>query len=97
MDHFQQIRVLEAMLFAAAAPVPEKVLAARMPDGVDVSALLQELQSMYANRGVILRRVGKGWAFRSAPDLAPYVRIENTVARRMSRASVETLAIIAYH
>jgi segregation and condensation protein B len=97
MDHFQQLRLLEAMLFAAAAPVSENILVARMPDGADIKALLEELQGMYANRGVHLRRVGKGWAFRSAPDLAAHLRVENTVARRISRAAVETLAIIAYH
>ena len=97
MDHFQQLRVLEAMLFAAASPMSEKVISARMPDNVDIKALLKELKDMYANRGVNLRRVGKGWAFRSAADLAPFLRVENKVARRISRAAVETLAIIAYH
>ena len=97
MDHFQQLRILEAMLFAAASPMSEKVIAARMPDDADIKALLKELQDMYANRGVNLRRVGKGWAFRSAADLAPFLRVEQKVARRISRAAVETLAIIAYH
>src|SRR3546814_8589876 len=92
-----QLRILEAMLFAAAEPVDEKALRDRMPDGADVKALLEELRGIYANRGVHLLPIGKGWAFRTAEDLAPYLRIENVVARRMSRAAVETLAIIAYH
>jgi segregation and condensation protein B len=97
MDHFLQLRILEAMLFAAAEPVDEKVLRDRMPEGADVKALIEELSGLYGNRGVQLLRVGKGWAFRTAEDLAPYLRIENVVSRRLSRAAVETLAIIAYH
>jgi segregation and condensation protein B len=97
MDHFLQLRILEAMLFAAAEPVDEKHLRDRMPEGADVKALLEELQGLYANRGVHLLRIGKGWAFRTAEDLAPYLRVENVVTRRLSRAAIETLAIIAYH
>jgi segregation and condensation protein B len=97
IDRFQQIRILEAMLFSASAPLQERVIVARMPEGVDVQALLAELQALYANRGVHLRRVGQGWAFRTAPDLGPYLRIETEVQRRLSRAALETLAIIAYH
>ncbi len=85
------------MLFSASAALPERVIGARMTEGVDVQALLAELQAHYANRGVHLRRVGAGWAFRSAPDLAAYLRVETTVQRRFSRAALETLAIIAYH
>jgi segregation and condensation protein B len=97
MDHFLQLRILEAMLFSSAEPVDEKTLRDRMPEGADVKALIEELRGIYANRGVHLLHIGKGWAFRTAEDLAPYLRIENVVARRMSRAAVETLAIIAYH
>jgi segregation and condensation protein B len=97
MDHFLQLRILEAMLFAAAEPVDEKHLRDRMPEGADVKALLEELSGLYANRGVHLLRIGKGWAFRTAEDLAPYLRVENVVTRRLSRAAIETLAIIAYH
>lgn len=97
MDHFLQLRILEAMLFAAAAPVEEKQLRDRMPEGADVKALLEELRGLYANRGVRLQKIGKGWAFRTAEDLAPYLRVENVVSRRLSRAAIETLAIIAYH
>jgi segregation and condensation protein B len=97
MDHFLQLRILEAMLFAAAEPVDERVLRDRMPEGADVKGLLEELRGLYANRGIHLLSIGKGWAFRTAEDLAPYLRVENVVSRRMSRAAVETLAIIAYH
>jgi segregation and condensation protein B len=97
MDHFLQLRILEAILFSASDPVDEKHLRDRMPDGADVKALLEELRGIYANRGVHLMRIGKGWAFRTAEDLAPYLRVENVVSRRLSRAAIETLAIIAYH
>lgn len=96
MDHFQQLRILEAMLFASAEPIGEAVLAGRLPDGADVAGLIEELEGLYANRGVHLVRVGKNWAFRTAPDLAPHLRIETEVTRKLSRAAVETLAIIAY-
>lgn len=85
------------MLFSASGPLPERAIVSRMPDGADVQGLLAELQAHYANRGVHLRRVGQGWAFRTAPDLGPYLRIETEVQRRLSRAALETLAIIAYH
>ena len=97
IDRFQQLRILEAMLYSSSAPLPERVIVARMPEGADVQGLLAELQAHYANRGVHLRRVGRGWAFRTAPDLAPHLRVETEVQRRLSRAALETLAIIAYH
>ncbi len=98
MDRFQQLRVLEAMLFSSADPVPEKVLKARLPEGSDVDILLQELKSFYSNRGVHLVSVGKKvWAFRTAPDLSDHLRIDTETKRRLSRAATETLSIIAYH
>lgn len=97
MDHFQQIRLLEAILFASDKPLGLDVLAERLPDGADASALLEELQGLYANRGVTLARVGDGWAFRTADDLAPYMTIEREAPRKLSRAAMETLAIVAYH
>ena len=93
----QNLRLLEAVLFASAEAVPERVLAQRLPEGTDVAALLEDLKRRYANRGVNLVRAGKTWAFRTAPDLASRLVLETTVPRKLSRASVETLAIIAYH
>src|SRR3546814_8554491 len=84
------------MLFASAEPIGEAVLAGRLPDGADVAGLIEELEGLYANRGVHLVKVGRNWAFRTAPDLAPHLRIETEVTRKLSRAAVETLAIIAY-
>jgi segregation and condensation protein B len=96
-DRFQLLRLLEAMLFASAEPVAAAALAARMPDGTDVPELLEELATLYANRGVNLVRRDDRWAFRTAADLAPRLQIETQVPRKLSRAAVETLAIIAYH
>ena len=93
----QNLRLLEAVLFASAEAVPERVLAQRLPEGTDVAALLEDLKRRYANRGVNLVRAGKTWAFRTAPDLASRLVLETTVPRKLSRAAVETLAIIAYH
>ena len=98
MDRFQLLRILEAILFSSADPVSEKVLKKRLPEGSDVDVLLQELKSFYSNRGVHLVSVGKkAWAFRTAPDLSDHLRIDTEVKRRLSRAAIETLSIIAYH
>ncbi len=96
-DRFQLLRLLEAILFATSEPLSEKELAGRMPEGADISGLLQELKDLYANRGVHLMAFEDRWAFRTAPDLAPKFHIEREVMRKMSRAAIETLAIIAYH
>lgn len=91
------LRILEALLFASAVPLDERALASRLPRGLDVRALLGELQTVYALRGVNLVRVGEGWAFRTAADLAWLMAREAIEPRRLSRAAQETLAIIAYH
>lgn len=93
----QGLRLLEALLFASAEPLPEALLAARLGEGINAAALLAELRRQYHGRGVNLVRVGGGWAFRTAEDLAPLLRREEEVGRKLSRAAVETLAIIAYH
>jgi segregation and condensation protein B len=95
VDH--AVRLVEAILFASADPVDETALARRLPAEVDVRSVLAEVAAHYRDRGVQLTRVGKGWALRTAADLAPYLRIERTVQRKLSRAAIETLAIIAYH
>jgi segregation and condensation protein B len=93
----QQLRLIEALLFAAAAPLDEADLAGYFDDTADVGMLLRSLSENYAGRGVNLVRLAGGWAFRTAPDLASKLRIERSVARKLSRAAVETLAVIAYH
>ncbi len=97
VDAHQAARLLEAILFASADALGDETLAARLPEGVDVAALVAALQADYAERGVNLVRVAGGWTFRTAPDLASLMRIERTTVRKLSRAAVETLAICAYH
>jgi segregation and condensation protein B len=92
-----QLRLLEALLFAATEPLSEEELTQRLGEETDVAGLLHELGESYAEHGVNLVRLAGGWTFRTAPDLAPNLRSERAVSRKLSRAAVETLAIIAYH
>ncbi len=96
-DHAQHLRLLEALIFAGAQALGEKELAERLPNDADVKRLLADLAELYAARGVNLVQVAGGYAFRTAPDLSEKLKIEKPVTRKLSRASVETLAIIAYH
>jgi segregation and condensation protein B len=96
-EHRHRLRLLEALLFAAPEPLAADDLAQRLGDSADVAALLQELAELYAERGVNLVRLAGGWTFRTAPDLAPQLQSERVVSRKLSRAAVETLAVIAYH
>ena len=93
----EEVRLLEAMLFASAEPLDEKDLAARLPQGVDVRAALAGLRQDYASRGVNLVRIGGKWMFRTADDLSWLLSKETVETRKLSRAAIETLAIIAYH
>ncbi len=90
-------RIVEALLFASAEPMTERMLANRLPEDADVKGLLKELHETYAERGVHLVRAGTSWAFRTAPDLSEFLNKEIEVARKLSRAAIETLSIIAYH
>jgi segregation and condensation protein B len=96
-DAAEELRILEALLFAAEEPLDEKTLGARMPAGIDVHALLMQLQKDYEARGVNLVRVGGKWTLRTADDLAWLLTREAVVTRKLSRAAIETLAIVAYH
>jgi segregation and condensation protein B len=96
-ERAEELRILEAILFAADEPLDEKVLAARLPAGIDAQALLLQLQKEYAARGVNLVRVGGKWSLRTASDLAWLLTHETVVTRKLSRAALETLAIVAYH
>ena len=91
------VRLAEAILFASAKPMSDADLAARLPEGADVKAVLAALDDHYRNRGVNLVHVAGGWALRTAPDLAGKLSFEVTAMRKLSRAATETLAIIAYH
>jgi len=96
-DRREKLRIVEALLFAAPDPLKEAELAQHFGQGEDVKALLEELQGLYAGRGVNLVRVAGKWAFRTADDLSFLLERQAIAQRRLSRAALETLAIIAYH
>jgi len=96
-DRREKLRIVEALLFAASEPLKEAELAQHFAQGEDVKALLEELQGLYAGRGVNLRRVAGKWSFRTADDLSFLLERQAIAQRRLSRAALETLAIIAYH
>jgi segregation and condensation protein B len=96
-DRFQLQRLLEAILFASSEPLGVDALKARMPEDADIPGLLEEIRDHYANRGVHLSAVEGRWCFRTASDLASKFHIEQKIERKLTRAAIETLAIIAYH
>ncbi len=96
-DAAQQRRIVEALLFASDKPLAEEELAEALPSGADVAAILEALRRDYAERGVNLVRVAGKWQMRTAEDLRWLLRREQTQPRRLSKAALETLAIIAYH
>jgi segregation and condensation protein B len=93
----EHLRMLEAILFAAATPLDEKSLATSLPRGADLPSLLAELRHIYEHHGVNLVNVAEKWQLRTAPDLGFLLRREQAEQKRLSRAGIETLAIIAYH
>jgi segregation and condensation protein B len=97
VDRREKLRILEALLFAAAEPLDQAALAQHFGSDEEVPGLLKELQDLYAGRGVNLVRVAGKWAFRTAEDLAFLLEHQAVEQRRLSRAALETLAIIAYH
>jgi segregation and condensation protein B len=96
-DRNQHLRIVEAILFATAQPVDTGYLAGFLPEEADVAGLLADLQANYANRGVNLVEVAGKWLFRTADDLSYLLRREKVEERKLSKAALETLAIIAYH
>lgn len=96
-EEIQARRLVEAILFASAEPVSEERLQAELPRGVDLDAVLGRLRADYRGRGVELVAVADAWMFRTAPDLALRLRREVVEPRKLGRAALETLAIIAYH
>jgi segregation and condensation protein B len=93
----EAVRMAEALVFASAEPISEKQLAGRLPDGISIPAVMLELQMIYEKRGVNLVHVGDGWAFRTAGDLAFLMIRDQVQQKKLSRAALEVLAIIAYH
>jgi segregation and condensation protein B len=93
----EQERMIEAILFATAEPMTVAELAGRMPHGCDPAEALVLLRKRYEGRGVNVLRIGDAWAIRTAPDLGFLMRKETVETRKLSRAAIETLAIVAYH
>ena len=91
------LRLLEAILFASAEPLSTETLCKQLPQDANVLDMLYELKSLYAPRGVNLAETGGFWSFRTAPDLAPQMKITRQPRRKLPRAAAEVLAIIAYH
>lgn len=93
----EHVRMVEALLFAALEPLDEKTIIDRLPEGADVEKALALLQERYDGRGIILQKTGRKWRFVTAPDVAHILEREQIIPRKLSRAALETLAIIAYH
>jgi segregation and condensation protein B len=93
----EELRLAEALLFASAEPLDDKALSERLPDGVDLESTMRRLQADYAPRGVNLVRVAGKWMFRTANDLSWLMSRQSIEPKKLSRAAIETLAIIAYH
>lgn len=96
-DHGEAMRIAEALLFASAEPLSVEDLKGRLAEGTDVEAVLEDLAALYATRGVNLVRVAERWAFRTASDLAFVLARDVVEQKKLSRAAMETLAIVAYH
>ena len=93
----EQERMIEAVLFATSEPITLRDLEARLPHGCDAGEAMVHLRKRYEGRGVQVVRVGDAWAIRTAPDLGFLMQKETVEVRKLSRAAIETLAIIAYH
>ena len=96
-EHMDNLRVLEALLFAASEPLDAESMKARLPKGSNLNKLLSLLKAQYENRGVNLVKTGSKWSFKTAQDLSSMMKKEKIVQRKLSKAATETLSIIAYH
>ena len=96
-EHMDNLRVLEALLFAASEPLDAESMKARLPKGSNLNKLLNLLKAQYENRGVNLVKTGNKWSFKTAQDLSSMMKKEKIVQRKLSKAATETLSIIAYH
>src|SRR6202022_3612726 len=93
----EELRLLEALLFASSEPLDQAALAKKMPDGVDIKVALAQLQADYALRGVNLVRVANKWTFRTAGDLSWLMTRETTETRGLAGAATGMLAALAFH
>ncbi len=96
-DHGQMVRIIEALLFASSEPLSDEALLECLPDGVELTPVMETIAQVYAQRGVNLVKVADKWQFRTAEDLSFLLRREATAQKRLSKAALETIAIIAYH
>jgi len=96
-DLRENLRMVEAIVFASSEPVSEKALIGRLPEGTDLKFVLEELKQLYAGRGVNLVQIGVNWAFRTADDLGFLLQREAVEVKKLSRAALEVMAIIGYH
>ena len=96
-DFDNSLRLLEALLFTSREPIILETIKGSFSEDVDIGSLIKRLVEIYKNRGVNLVEIGKGWAFRTAPDLASDMTVYREIRKRLSRAALETLAIISYH
>jgi len=96
-ERMHALRLIEALLFASPVPLSDADLVRRLPDSVTLGPLIEELQLHYRFRGIVLVRVAGGWTFRTAANLAQHLAEQAVQPRKLSRAQIETLAIIAYH
>jgi segregation and condensation protein B len=97
MDRDQHLRIIEAMLFAATEPLPIDKLKTFLPEGVDLQLLIDDLQVNYANRGVNLVQIAGSYMLRTSPDVAFVLRRETVQQKKLTKAGLETLSIVAYH
>ena len=96
-EHRDNLRILEALLFAASEPLDAESIKARLPKKANLEKLINLLKAQYDSRGVNLVKTANKWSFKTAPDLASMMQKEKVVQRKLSKAATETLAIIAYH
>ena len=96
-DKNNYLKIIEAILFAESDLVDEKDIKERLPKNINVNKLLIELKTFYKSRGINIYNVKKKWGFRTAPNLASVLKIEKTLRRKLSKAGIETLAIVAYY
>lgn len=90
-------RIAEALIFASSEPVAQKLITEKLPDDIDIDLVMQRLSDFYAPRGVNLLKIDDAWAFRTSADLSFLISREETEVKKLSRAALEVLAIIAYH
>ena len=97
LDSNNQLRVIEAILFASSDPVDKKTLSEKLPNDADIDNLITKLENLYEGRGMELKKIGNKYIFKTSSDLSFIMQRESSSQRKLSRAAIETLSIIAYH